>query len=161
MTEEDKIIYHDFTPKPKQETGTEPEAKLEAKHSAGENTLIPQPEDLPKGKIDLKAISRLIESLGFGNIMEKTDVFAATMKKLKEMNDFLKSLRSTTTADTISLREDLISGMSFKQMCTVINNSTPSDWKKSPSYYKALALKFSPLNLTNIIQLGMDNKDKE
>ena len=75
------------------------------------------------------------------------------------MRDFLESLRYVSTSDTVSLRSDLVRDVSFEQMCGILDKSNEADWKKNPSYYKALSERFTPDNMAKLIQDDLDSQN--
>lgn len=142
---ENNIIYHDFRPN----------------NVAEEKVQDSNAEDKGIKESDQEMADRLMKAFGPGSILEKAGAFTTTMEKLSEMREYLDSLRPTSVADTMSLRNDLISTMSLEEMSKIINKSSKTDWKKDPSYYQAIAVKFSIANMTGLMQTGTDNQNPE
>lgn len=69
--------------------------------------------------------------------------FIETIRNYEKIINFLKSLRSSASSTTKSIRRETISGMSAIELSRAINESTQNDWKMRPAYFTALVHKFN------------------
>jgi hypothetical protein len=70
------------------------------------------------------------------------------MSKLRLLNDFLQ--RVSLSQETIALRRELTSTMTFAEICNKVADSSEADWKKQPAYFRALQQELS-VKLTKVI----------
>jgi hypothetical protein len=135
----ENIIYHDFGGPMKKESKETTEA--------GESALIPEEE---KAKQEEKVLA-LANLLSGGLIGKKLETFTNTLNKLREMREYITSLQIIEDTQTTVIRNDLVDGMTFEQMCNAVLESDKTKWQTHPSYYIALSRRFTQENFTKLI----------
>ena len=128
-----EIIHHDFG-KPKSDT------------------------EIKKDKDDgIEFMAKLAGQFnGAETLGPKIEKLILALRKLAEMRTFIKSLRVVSTAETASLRADLVQNMSFEEKCDAIINSSENDWQSKPSYYLAISKWFTAERLGDLVNSNLN-----
>ncbi|KKU67555.1 MAG: hypothetical protein UX89_C0014G0025 [Parcubacteria group bacterium GW2011_GWA2_47_16] len=64
--------------------------------------------------------------------------FEQVRDQLKALNEFLRHARAPRS-ETAALRQDMVSKMTFLEICDVIAHSSEQEWQKRPAYFRAVA----------------------
>lgn len=139
----ENIIYHDFG-------GSKNEApKPESSDLEEKETITNLEEEKAKHEQRVLALANL---LGGRQLGEKLERFTSTLSKLRSMREYITSLQVMENAETMGIRNDLIEGMSFEQMCNAILDSDEMKWQNHPSYYIALSRRFTTEHFDKLIE---------
>ncbi|MDO8482954.1 MAG: hypothetical protein Q7S86_04015 [bacterium] len=64
--------------------------------------------------------------------------FDQVRSQLTALNDFLRGVRAPRS-ETAALRQDMVSEMTFLEICDAISYSSENEWRARPAYFRAVA----------------------